>query len=61
MDNFRNNQNKMVYAYLLTPQGIAEKASMTHRFYLRKKEEYELLKAEVELLQPELAIAENKG
>jgi hypothetical protein len=51
----------MVYAYLLTPKGIAEKASMTRRFFIRKTEEYELLKAEVALLQPELVIAQNKG
>jgi hypothetical protein len=34
---------------------------MTRRFFIRKTEEYELLKAEVALLQPELVIAENKG
>jgi len=61
MDNFRNNNNKLVYAYLLTPQGIAEKAAMTRRFFIRKTEEYELLKAEIALLQPEPVLAENKG
>ena len=53
MENFRNNQDKMGYAYLLTPKGIAEKAALTGRFLVRKKEEYELLRAEVDLLQRE--------
>ena len=51
MDNFRNNKDKRSYAYLLTPKGIAEKAALTGRFLVRKKEEYELLKAEFDLLQ----------
>lgn len=57
MDNFRSHQNKLSYAYLLTPRGLAEKASMTHRFLLRKTEEYELLKLEIELLKREIVIA----
>lgn len=51
MNNFRNNKNKLAYAYLLTPKGMAEKAVLTGRFLIRKKEEYELLKAEFDLLQ----------
>ena len=51
MNNFRNNKNKLSYVYLLTPKGMAEKAVLTGRFLIRKKEEYELLKAEFDLLQ----------
>jgi EPS-associated MarR family transcriptional regulator len=51
MNNFRTSKNKAGYLYLLTPQGIAEKAALTGRFLIRKKEEYELLKAEFDLLQ----------
>ena len=61
MDNFRSNQNKLSYAYLLTPRGIAEKASMTHRFLLRKTEEYELLRAEIELLKRESEASSGKA
>lgn len=43
----------MAYAYLLTPSGVAEKAALTSRFLRFKMEEYELLKAEIELLQDE--------
>lgn len=50
MNNFRNNKNKLSYTYLLTPQGIEEKARMTLHFYEIKKREYEELKAEVEKL-----------
>lgn len=53
MEIFRSSQNKLAYAYLLTPKGIAEKAALTGRFFVRKKEEYELLRAEVDLLQQE--------
>lgn len=49
--NFRNNKNKMAYAYLLTPRGIEEKASITMRFLKQKLQEYEHLQAEIEELR----------
>lgn len=49
--NFKNNKNKMVYAYLLTPSGISSKAELTMHFLRRKVEEYKVLKAEIEQLQ----------
>lgn len=52
--NFRNNQNKLGYAYLLTPRGIESKAAITVQFLRRKMNEYETLKAEIELLQREV-------
>jgi EPS-associated MarR family transcriptional regulator len=54
IQNFRNNKNKRVYAYLLTPKGIAEKADMTMQFLQRKMVEYELLRDEIEQLQEDL-------
>src|SRR5665647_3733834 len=51
MQNFQSNKRKLAYAYLLTPKGMAEKAFLTGRFLIRKKEEYELLQAEFDLLQ----------
>jgi EPS-associated MarR family transcriptional regulator len=53
MHNFQNSQRKAAYAYMLTPSGIAEKATLTGRFLKRKMEEYEALKAEIESLQTE--------
>ncbi len=55
MQNFQNNKQKLAYAYLLTPKGIAEKAALTNRFLKRKMEEYVLLKAEIEALKQESA------
>ncbi|MGZ3159259.1 MAG: MarR family EPS-associated transcriptional regulator [Burkholderiaceae bacterium] len=53
MQNFRNSQNKLAYAYLLTPEGITEKTGLTGRFLKRKIAEYESLKHEIELLKLE--------
>ena len=55
VNNFRNNQNKAAYLYLLTPHGIEEKAKVTLRFMQYKMDEYETLKPEIELLQREAA------
>lgn len=55
--NFRNSTNKRGYAYLLTPEGVAEKASLTRRFLARKREEYDALRVEIEQLQAESAAA----
>jgi len=53
-NNFRRNDNKLAYAYLLTPMGVREKLRMT-RDYLRRKEiEYETIVAEIDLLRSEL-------
>jgi EPS-associated MarR family transcriptional regulator len=52
--NFQNSRNKMGYAYLLTPKGIAEKTALTARFLKRKMQEYEALKAEIEALEAEV-------
>src|SRR3989338_6679821 len=46
--NFRNSRNKLAYAYLLTPQGIEQKAKLTVRFLRRKIAEYNTLETEIE-------------
>ena len=51
MQNFSHSKNKFGYVYLLTPAGLAEKASLTSQFLKRKSQEYEALKAEIESLQ----------
>lgn len=53
VQNFQSSKRKLAYAYLLTPAGIAEKTALTRRFLKRKMEEYEVLKAEIELLKQE--------
>lgn len=51
--NFKNNNNKLAYMYLLTPKGLEEKAVITGRFLKRKIQEYEALEAEIKLLRKE--------
>lgn len=53
MQNFRQNPNKIGYAYLLTPTGVAQKAALTSIFLKRKMQEHEALRAEIEALQSE--------
>lgn len=52
--NFRQRKDKRVYAYLLTPEGVAAKAALTARFLKRKMIEYDLLHAEIEAMRSEL-------
>ena len=57
LENFQNNPKKLSYLYLLTPSGVAAKASLTSMFLLRKRQEYEALKIEIERLQREVSQA----
>ncbi len=52
--NFRNSRNKLAYAYLLTPKGVAAKTRLTGRFLKRKVAEYEALRREIEELRKEM-------
>lgn len=58
VNNFRNSDNKLAYAYLLTPRGVEQKARMTVEFLQIKMQEYQRLRTEIEELQRE---AEQKG
>ena len=62
--NFKNNQNKLAYAYYLTPTGIKEKAVLTIEFFRRKSAEYDTIKHELERLEKDiknLEINESSG
>lgn len=62
LDNFQRSNNKLGYAYLLTPKGIAEKAAITVRFLARKQDEYKRLEREIEALKSEVdANADQSG
>ncbi|MDO8982388.1 MarR family EPS-associated transcriptional regulator [Cypionkella sp.] len=52
--NFSVSNNKLRYAYLLTPQGVAEKAAPAGRFLRRKSAEYEALQVEIAAVQHEM-------
>jgi len=45
--------NKLAYAYLLTPHGVEEKAAHDVRFLKYKMQEYEQLRAEIKELKRE--------
>lgn len=51
MQNFRRSDNKMAYAYQLTPRGVAERVRLTRAFLARKELEFELLRTEIQSLQ----------
>lgn len=51
VSNFRNSQNKLAYAYLLTPHGVEHKTRMTVEFLKIKTQEYERLRMEIEELR----------
>jgi EPS-associated MarR family transcriptional regulator len=51
IQNFRRSDNKMAYAYQLTPRGVAERVRLTRAFLARKEFEFELLKTEIQSLQ----------
>lgn len=53
-NNFKNSNNKMAYAYLLTPKGIEAKTALSLQFLKKKMKEYEQLKQEISQLQKTL-------
>lgn len=53
--NFFRAENKLKYAYLLTPDGINAKLSLTRNYLARKEEEYVRMKAEIDLMRADLA------
>ncbi|MBI4989427.1 MAG: MarR family EPS-associated transcriptional regulator [Rhodocyclales bacterium] len=56
-DNFRRSDNKLAYAYLLTPSGIAAKLDLTRAFLHCKESEYQAAREEIERLRKELGTA----
>jgi EPS-associated MarR family transcriptional regulator len=58
-DNFRKSGNKVAYLYVLTPKGVAEKASRATAFLVRKLEEHEVLRLEIEALKGEVGSDES--
>ena len=61
ISNFRASNNKLRYAYALTPKGVAEKTALTTRFLQGKLKEYDALKAEIESLQEDLELGADMG
>lgn len=59
--NFSQSKNKFGYIYVLTPQGVAEKALLAGRFLKRKMTEYDQLQAEIVALKVEIACPSTDG
>lgn len=53
VNSFRNSDNKLAYAYMLTPRGAEQKAQMTLEFLQIKMHEYECLRTEIAELKRE--------
>lgn len=51
VQSFANSKNKLGYAYIMTPAGLAHRLSLTGQFLARKMSEYQALKIELEKLQ----------
>ena len=51
---FRNSDNKLAYAYILTPSGIRRKAQLTVRFLEHRRREFEEIKREIAMLSAEI-------
>ena len=58
--NFMRAENKIKYAYLLTPEGIRAKLELTRNYLARKEQEYITMKAEIEAMRNELATLDAK-
>jgi MarR family transcriptional regulator, temperature-dependent positive regulator of motility len=52
--NFKNAQNKLAYAYILTPSGIKLKKELSLAFLKRKQAEYEAVQNEIKALEDDL-------
>ena len=44
VDNFKNSNNKLNYAYILTPKGIKQKIYITKKYIEKKIQEHDKLK-----------------
>ncbi|MFG6486795.1 MarR family EPS-associated transcriptional regulator [Roseateles sp. BYS78W] len=61
VNNFRRADNKLSYAYLLTPSGAAAKLRMARKFLAIKEKEFEELQRQIGALRNEVAEAKRTG
>ena len=55
MQNFASSEKKLNYRYLLTPEGMYQKLTLTESFIARKKAEYDQLQQQLEETRRRLA------
>lgn len=56
--NFKSSKNKLAYAYVLTPAGIAARAELTAQYLQIKIKEYEQLEVQIDDLRKSIAAGE---
>ena len=54
LERFNNSKSKKSYLYLLTPEGMSQKAVITKKFLEDKMLEYEKLEKEIEVLREQV-------
>jgi EPS-associated MarR family transcriptional regulator len=54
VNNFRTSDNKLAYAYVLTPSGLRAKVNATSHFLRRKQDEFVQLEREIAELRMEV-------
>ncbi|SEK57025.1 EPS-associated transcriptional regulator, MarR family [Roseateles sp. YR242] len=54
VNNFRRADNKLAYAYLLTPSGVHAKMRLARAFLAQKEQEFEALQREIDVLRHEV-------
>lgn len=59
--NFLRAENKLKYAYLLTPEGIGAKLQLTRSYLARQEQEYVAMKDEIETMKAELREYDTRG
>lgn len=59
--NFLRAENKLKYAYLLTPEGIVAKLQLTRNYLARKEQEYIAMQAEIQTMRDELAAQDKQS
>ena len=52
--NFQRSDRKLGYLYVLTPSGVRQRVTLTQAFLVRKEQEYEMLKRQIQLLRQEV-------
>lgn len=57
--NFRRSNNKLAYAYVLTPRGLRERLRLARLFLARKEAEFEELSHTIAALKGELSEAKS--
>ena len=61
LGNFTAAEDKRRHAYILTQKGIATRIARTRAFLARKREEYDAIRKEIQLLEHQLGTKEHGG